>query len=107
MPHTDQADTGPSVALNHGCDHLPVLHRDRDKGFSEVYNGSGEPVWEQIRHKSVDGRQRAVSLMLLCRIATLCPPRLLAQVRPFPVFVSHHDTVCRVKMFLSILICIL
>ncbi|MCW4579198.1 DUF6998 domain-containing protein, partial [Gluconacetobacter entanii] len=64
---------GSSVAISYACDHLLVLHLDRHKGFSEVYNGSGALVWAQISHKADHGRQRAISLAQLRKIAVFNP----------------------------------
>lgn len=75
---------GNSVAISYACDHLLVLHLDRHKGFSEVYNGAGAPVWDQIHHKADHGRQRSISLTQLRKIAALSPSPAIPRIRPFP-----------------------
>ncbi|MCE2577284.1 DUF6998 domain-containing protein [Gluconacetobacter entanii] len=75
---------GNSVAISYACDHLLVLHLDRHKGFSEVYNGAGAPVWDQIHHKADHGRQRSIRLTQLRKIAALSPSPAIPQIRPFP-----------------------
>ncbi|WP_182356465.1 DUF6998 domain-containing protein [Komagataeibacter europaeus] len=83
---------GSSVAISYACDHLLVLHLDRHKGFSEVYNGAGAPVWDQIHHKADHGRQRSISLTQLRKIAALSPSPAIPRIRPFPTLLdgNHH-----------------
>lgn len=84
---------GTLVALSYTCDHLLVLHLDRHKGFSEVYNGSGAPVWEHISHKADHGRQRPISLVQLRKIALLSPSEPITQIRPFPALMDNDHKI--------------
>lgn len=79
---------GSSIAISYACDHLLVLHLDRYKGFSEVYNGAGAPVWDQIHHKTDHGRQRSIRLTQLRKIAALSPSPAILQIRPFPTLLD-------------------
>ena len=81
---------GSSVAISHACEHLLVLHLDRYQGFSEVYNGSGTPVWDQIHHKADHGRQRSIRLTQLRKIAALSPSPAIPQIRSFPTLLDGN-----------------
>lgn len=74
------------IVLSFLCDHLIVLQLDPKVGFTEVYNGPGEPVWEIIKHKDQEGRQRPISLFQLRKLleSQPGPRRAIKQVRPFP-----------------------
>jgi len=74
---------GQAVALSYGCEHLLVLQLDRKKGFAEVYNGPGAPVWLLIEGKQDIGRQRQIRLARLRQIITDDTMKL-PQVRSFP-----------------------
>jgi hypothetical protein len=74
---------GQSVALSYDCEHLLVLQLDRRKGFVEVYNGPGTPVWLLIEGKQEVGRQRQIRISRLKQITT-DQALSLPQVRPFP-----------------------
>jgi hypothetical protein len=46
-----KATQGSSVALRHEPEHLLVLKLHRDGSWSEVYNGPGSQVWQQVSYK--------------------------------------------------------
>jgi YD repeat-containing protein len=75
---------GQSVALSYDCEHLLVLQLDQRRGFVEVYNGPGAPVWERIEAKKGIGQQRQIRLSTLCSIASTGSNRALPQVQPLP-----------------------
>lgn len=84
---------GISIAISYACNHLLVLHLDRHKSFSEVYNGTGAPVWDQTHHKADHGRQRSISLTQLRKIAALPPSPAIPQIQLFPALLDgDHAT---------------
>ncbi|WP_191970182.1 DUF6998 domain-containing protein [Methylobacterium planeticum] len=75
---------GQSVALSYDCEHLLVLQLDQKRGFVEVYNGPGAPVWARIESKRGIGQQRQIRLSTLRSIAEAVPGAALPQLRPLP-----------------------
>lgn len=46
-----KATQGSRVSIRSCPEHLLVIKLDREGGFSEVYNGPGEPVWQSVASK--------------------------------------------------------
>jgi hypothetical protein len=46
-----KATQGKRVALRSCPRHLLVIHLDRSGSFSEIYNGPGNVVWDQVKDK--------------------------------------------------------
>jgi hypothetical protein len=74
---------GKVVAISYDCEHLLVLQLDREKGFIEVYNGPGAPVWQTIAHNADVGRQRQISAAALRRFS-VATGLALPQLQAFP-----------------------
>jgi len=80
---------GISIAISYACNHLLVLHLDRHKGFSEVYNGTDAPVWDQIRStiRPIMGA-RGRSALPSCGRSLLYPSLAIPQIQPFPALLD-------------------
>ena len=46
-----KATQGSRIALRSCPEHLLVIKLDQEGGFSEIYNGPGEPVWKTVASK--------------------------------------------------------
>lgn len=88
---------GQSVALSYTCEHLLVLQLDRTRGFIEVYNGPGAPVWERIEAKRGVGQQRQIRLSALRGLAGVGTDRILPRMRPFPAILPKVLAVAGVE----------
>lgn len=76
---------GKRVALSYDCEVLLVLQLEPEGEFREVYNGPGSVVWNEIRDKADEGRQRQISLKRLSQLMKQHPRKAVDQVRAFPV----------------------
>ena len=69
-----KATQGSRVALRSCPEHLLVIKLDRQGGFSEVYNGPGEPVWRTVQSKPRPSNgQYQISLSRLNSIMNTIP----------------------------------
>lgn len=69
-----KATQGDSVALRHEPEHLLVLKLDENGGWSEVYNGPGNIVWDTVKHKELpDNGQFQVRCNTLRRLMEKVP----------------------------------
>jgi hypothetical protein len=72
-----KATQGQRVALRSGPEHLLVLRLEREGGFSEVYNGPGDLVWNEFKGKSKPSNgQYQISLSRLAALMRGVPSEL-------------------------------
>ena len=70
-----KATQGKRVALRSGPEHLLVLRLNRKGGFSEVYNGPGDIVWNEFQEKQKPSNgQFQISLSRLTALMQEVPP---------------------------------
>lgn len=70
-----KATQGNRIALRSGPEHLLVLRLDREGGFSEVYNGPGQIVWQEFKGKPKPSNgQYQISLSRLAALMQEVPP---------------------------------
>lgn len=89
-----KATQGKSVALRSGPEHLLVLRLGREGGFTEIYNGPGNIVWQVFEGKKKPSNgQYPISLNRLAELMAEVPPEnRLPMVVPNKV---HQPTVGR------------
>ena len=69
-----KATQGQRIALRDEPEHLLVLKLDRRGGFTEVYNGPGETVWQELRGKPTPSNgQHPISVARLERLMETVP----------------------------------